>query len=690
MLMTRSASLACLIACFAVVARNLEAQAPDSAEAASLISREALFGNPERSQGRISPDGSFLSWLAPHEGVMNVWVAPSDDPGAARVITHDALRGVAYHEWAPDSRHVFYLQDQGGDENFHVHSANVTTAQVLDLTPVRAGVRASLEGVSSLRPDVVIVGLNDRDPELFDLYEVDYRSGKRRLIARNPGFGGWYLDRMLRPRLAFEQRPGGGGTYFHVGRDGTKGRPFLEISTDDFVASFMLGFNEHGDTVYATDSRGRDKTVILAMDLATGGSRVVAASDEADVGGYLLHPTTGRPLAYSVEYLTTRWHAIDSAVAPDIAFLNQRLPGTLFLVSATADNGQWVVAHETAESPTRYHLYDRASRTLSLLFLTRPSLDREPLQPMHPLVIRSRDGLDLVSYLTLPRGRDADADGRPEAPLPIVLMVHGGPWGRDSYGYNPEHQWLANRGYGVLSVNFRGSTGFGKDHVNKAIGEWSGKMHDDLIDAVDWAVREEITHADSVAIYGGSYGGYATLVGLTFTPDRFACGVDIVGPSNLVTLMESFPPYWRPFIESTFYRHIGDPTNPEDRKRLTAQSPLTRAAQIRAPLLIGQGGNDPRVKRAEADQIVGAMQANDLPVTYINYPDEGHGFQRPANRLSFYAAMEGFLGECLGGRAEPIGNAFVGSSAEIIAGGDLVPGLGAVAGARGQLRKSAE
>ncbi len=293
---------------------------------------------------------------------------------------------------------------------------------------------------------------------------------------------------------------------------------------------------------------------------------------------------------------------------------------------------------------------------------------------MQSLELKARDGLTLVSYLSLPPGSDANGDGVPDAPVPMVLNVHGGPWGRDGYGFDNEHQWLANRGYATLSVNFRGSTGFGKSFINASNKEWAGKMHDDLIDAVNWAVTNKVTTADKVAIYGGSYGGYATLVGVTFTPDTFACGVDIVGPSNLQTLLSTIPPYWKAFFEE-FAMRVGDPRTEEGKKLLAERSPLTRVDAIKKPLLIGQGANDPRVKQAEADQIVNAMKAKNIPVTYVLYPDEGHGFARPANRTSFYAVAEGFLAQCLGGRYEPVGNDFKGSSLKVLEGAANVPGL---------------
>ncbi|MDQ3232438.1 MAG: S9 family peptidase, partial [Pseudobdellovibrionaceae bacterium] len=327
-----------------------------------------------------------------------------------------------------------------------------------------------------------------------------------------------------------------------------------------------------------------------------------------------------------------------------------------------------------SDGPARYYRYDRPSKKAEFLFSNRPALEKLQLPELRPIIIPAQDGLKLVSYLTVPLSADSDRDGRPSQPLPLVLLVHGGPWARDSWGYNGQHQWLANRGYAVLSVNFRGSTGFGKKFVNAGNFEWAGKMHQDLLDAVDWAVQEKIADPQKVAIFGGSYGGYATLVGLTFTPDRFACGVDIVGPSNLNTLLESLPPYWQPMIEQ-FTKRVGNPKTEEGRKLLADRSPLHRAGAIKKPLLIGQGANDPRVKQAEADQIVKAMQEKKIPVTYALYPDEGHGFAKPQNRLSFNAIAESFLSSCLGGAHEPIGDDLIGSSLQVPTGVEHVPDL---------------
>ena len=570
------------------------------------------------------------------------------------------------------------MQDSGGNENFRVHSVDIATLKDTALTKAGDKVRATIQGVSKLRPDVVLIGLNDRNPQFFDLYEVNYKTGASKLVMENPGYGGWVTDNQLKPRFAFQQVPGGGSKYFRLGADG-KWAEVLTVANEDFFTTAPIGFNKDGTTLYWVDSRGRDKAALVKMDADSLKTDVIAASDKADIQGLLTDPETYEPVAYSVNYLKNEWTPLNAEAKADFDFLQSKLPGEVSIMSSTDDGSKLIVAASAAEQPATAYIYDRKGKTLTKLYETRPDLSAYPLQPMWPVEIPTGDGKTLVSYLTLPPGADANKDGKADKPVPMVLFVHGGPWARDGYGYNSAHQWLANRGYAVLSVNYRGSTGFGKGFVNAAIGEWSGKMHQDLIDAVDWSIKGGVTTPDKVAIMGGSYGGYATLVGLTFTPDKFACGVDIVGPSNLKTLMESFPPYWRPILEGTFYKHIGDPTKPEDVKRMMAQSPISRVDAIKKPLLIGQGGNDPRVVKVESDQIVEAMKARNLPVTYINYPDEGHGFVRPENRLSFFAISEGFLSKCLGGKAQPIGDDFKGSSLEVLEGAAYVPGLAAAA-----------
>ena len=640
-----------------------------------LIDRAELFGNPVASQGRISPDGQWVSWIAPDDGVMNVWVAPASDPDDGTVITDDRHRGISNHFWSTDSKYVMFAKDNDGDENFHVYASNPRTGDIRDLTPVADGARAQILGVSRDRPGVILVGLNARNPQLTDLYEVNIETSERELIAENPGYAAWITDNTYAPRMAMVPQPDGGMQAVYLNEDMTPGKLFADIPSEDMLSTNVAGFSRDNNTVYLIDSRERNVAAGVAVDLTTGERRVIAEPTRADLSGILTDNETYEPIAYSVNYLKDEWTALNDEAAAEIAFLQSNLEGEFSISSRSEDDNTWIVYEGAAEAPGQYYVYDRSADTLTPWFATRPDLADAPLQPMHPLELKSSDGKTLVSYLTLPPGSDPDGDGRPDEAVPMLLWVHGGPWARDSYGYDTIHQWMANRGYAVLSVNYRGSTGFGKDFTNAAVGEFAGKMHADLVDAVDWAIAEGIAQEDKVAIGGGSYGGYATLIGVTFTPDKFACGVDIVGPSSLATLIESFPEYWKPFLAGTWFRYVGDPLDPEARAAMIERSAISRIDDIRVPLRVGQGGNDPRVTKPEADTLVAAMQANSLPVTYINYPDEGHGFQKPENRLSFFAAMEGFLGKCLGGRVQPIGDSFEGSSAEVLAGAEYVEGL---------------
>jgi dipeptidyl aminopeptidase/acylaminoacyl peptidase len=642
-----------------------------TAVTAPVIPRATLFGNPERTQARLSPDGRYLSFIAPRDGVLNVWVAPAGDLAAAKPVTNDRKRGIRQHYWAYDSAHVLYLQDTGGDENWRLYAARADGGGERDLTPL-PGVQAQLIGLSHERPGVVLVGLNDRNPEWHDAYEIDIATGERRLVERNDQEIAAYLAGLdLKPRVAQRTLAEGGEI---LRRSGDRWERILAYGQADSLTTQALEIEGDGLSALLLSSVGRDKAAVTRVRLADGATTVVAESDKADVESLWLDPRTRTPEAYAVNYLRNTYAPLVPEAAKDIETLSKALGGDFEVVSRTLDDSRWVVAADDPQKGVSSHLYDRRSGSVTKLFDQRPALVGAPLQPMHALEIRTRDGLTMVSYLTLPPGSDPDGDGRPDRPLPMVLNVHGGPWARDTFGYDPEHQWLANRGYAVLSVNFRASTGFGKAFVNAGDKQWAAKMHDDLLDAVDWAVREKVTTPAQVAIYGGSYGGYATLVGLTFTPDRFACGVDIVGPSNLNTLLESIPPYWKSFFED-LARRVGDPRTEAGRALLKDRSPLWRADAIRRPLLIAQGANDPRVKQAESDQIVNAMKAKKLPVTYVLYPDEGHGFARPQNRTSFYAISEAFLSTCLGGRFEAVGNDFAGSSLKVLDGAQHVPGL---------------
>ncbi|MGB7420067.1 MAG: S9 family peptidase [Erythrobacter sp.] len=647
----------------------------DTLASFDLIDRDDLFGNPVASQGRISPDGEWVSWIAPDDGVMNVWVAPAADPDAGKVITDDRGRGISNHFWSSDSQYVMFAKDNDGDENYHVYATDPRTGETRDLTPVAEGARAQILGVSRDRPGVILVGFNERNPQLTDLYEVNIETAERTLIAENPGYAAWITDNTYAPRMAMAPQPDGGMKVVYLTEDFSPGETFADIPSEDMLNTNVVGFSRDNSRVFLLDSRDRNLAAGYEVNLETGERRLIVEPEKADIGGVLTDNETYEPIAYSVNYTKNEWTALTDEAAAELKFLDDNLEGEYTVASRSDDDQTWIVYEGSAQTPGQYYIYDREADSLTPWFNARPALANAPLQPMIPLEIESSDGLTMVSYLTLPPGSDPDGDGRPDKAVPMLLWVHGGPWSRDSYGYNTMHQWMANRGYAVLSVNYRGSTGFGKDFTNAAVGEFAGKMHDDLIEAVDWAIAEGIAIEDKVAIGGGSYGGYATLTGVAFTPDKFACGVDIVGPSSLVTLIESFPEYWKPFLAGTWFRYVGDPSDPEQREDLLARSAISRIDDIKVPLLVGQGGNDPRVTKQEADQLVAAMQAKGLPVTYINYPDEGHGFQKPENRMSFFAAMEGFLGTCLGGRVQPIGDSFEGSSAEVLAGAEYVDGL---------------
>ena len=659
------------------VAFALAAQAAPSAAdriaGTELIARDALFGNPERANVQISPDGKYLSWVAAVDGVLNVWVAPADNPSQARAVTQDKARGIRSYFWSYHPDTLLYLRDSGGDEDFHLYAVDLKTGQAKDLTPFPK-TTAQVAGVSPKHPGTILVGMNDRDAQWHDIYKVDLASGNRTLLEKNDAqIAGYIADADYTLKYAQRSRPDGGADVLRRGANGAWEK-FDDIPFEDVLTTSPGGLTLDGKTLYFTDSRGRNTAALFAIDVASGKRSLVLEDARADVGGTLADPATGKVQAVSVDYLRDEWKVVDPAIRADLEKLEAIGPGDVSVNTRTLDDKTWIVAYSAAEAPLVYYRYDRGAGTLTKLFSARPKLEGKPLVPQWPVEIASRDNKTLVSYLTLPRSADANNDGKADAPVPLVLLVHGGPWARDSYGYGGYNQWLANRGYAVLSVNFRGSTGFGKDFTNAGNGEWAGKMHDDLIDAVQWAVKQGVTTQDQVAIMGGSYGGYATLAGLTFTPDAFACGVDIVGPSNLNTLLSTVPPYWASFFEQLAKR-MGDPRTDAGKKWLTERSPLTRADQIKKPLLIGQGANDPRVKQAESDQIVKAMQAKNIPVTYVLFPDEGHGFARPENNKAFNAVTEGFLAQCLGGRVEPIGKDFTGSSISVPVGADGVPGL---------------
>ncbi|HEX3915869.1 MAG TPA: S9 family peptidase [Caulobacteraceae bacterium] len=646
-----------------------------------LIERAKIFGNPTRVGGRISPDGRWLSWLAPRDGVLNVWVAPRADPAQARALTEEKTRPIRSYFWSADSSTVLFVNDHGGDENFRLYGVAPEGGEVRALTPFEK-TQVQVLKVSPDVPGRILVGINNRDARWHDVHVLDVATGALSLVFRNDGFASFLIDQQLTLRAGSRPTRDGGVELFSIENGAVAAEPFERISLDDASSTHSMRYTADVKTLYWTDARGRDTAALIAEDVATGARTVVGEDPRADIEGALFNPGTGQIEAYASTYLKTEWTPVGDAVTADLAFLQAQLKGEIVIESRTHADDFWVVSFDPVSAPAATWLYDRAARSLTLMFVSRPELEGAPLAAMHPVEIVSRDGLVQVSYLTLPPGADPDRTGRPTAPVPMVLVPHGGPWARDRYGSNALHQFLANRGYAVLSPNFRGSVGFGKRLLAAGYLEWGGTMHNDLIDAVQWAIEAGVTTADKVGILGGSYGGYCVLAGLAFTPEVFACGVDIVGPVNLETLLGTIPSYWEA-MRIQLYKRMGDPSTPEGRALLQERSPLTKADAIVRPLLIGQGANDPRVKQAESDQIVEAMQAKSIPVTYILFPDEGHGFARPENSLAFYAATEHFLAATLGGRAEAYGTALEGSSITVPHGAEFAPGLAeALAGKR--------
>jgi dipeptidyl aminopeptidase/acylaminoacyl peptidase len=609
---------------------------------ASFVPLETLFGNPERDQPCLSPDGERLAWLAPDEGVLNVWLG-SRDLSDARVLTADRDRGITTLAWAHDGRHLLYVQDRGGDENWRLHAVDVVTGEDRDLTPFDE-VQARVVGLDKRFPDTVLVGLNRDRPELHDVYRLDLPTGELTKVLENPGFVGFVVDADLRVRAGAAPTPDGGMQILVRDTEEADWRLLLEAGHEDSLGTAPVAFDASGQRLLVISSIGANASRLLWVDVATGEEEVVAADDRYDVADVRLDPDTHE--VQWVSFLRERvdHEVVDGAVADDLAALAAAEHGDVSVLGEDHADRTWVVGYLRDDGPSRYHLYDRDSRTLTFLFEDRPALGGYQLSRMEPFSLTARDGLELHGYLTRPH--DAPAG----EPLPTVLDVHGGPWARDTWGYRGEVQFFADRGYLVLQVNFRGSTGYGKDFLNAGDREWGAAMHTDLLDTVDWAVEQGYADPGRVAIFGGSYGGYAALAGVTFTPDRFACAVDLVGPSNLKTLIESIPPYWAPMV-AQFHNRVGDPAT--DEAFLWERSPLSRADEVARPLLIAQGANDPRVKQAESEQFVAALRERGIDHEYLLFEDEGHGFVKPENRLRFYAAAETFLAKHLGGRQEP-------------------------------------
>ena len=630
-----------------------------AADEVPLIPRKMFMGNAERDRPLISPGGTRIAYLAPSsEGVMNIWVrtiGKSDD----RMVTNDKSNGLFHFFWGFNDQHILFLQDNQGDENDHLKTVDVESGNVRDLTPYK-DVRATNLLKDDQHPEEVMIGLNKRDKTVFDMYRVNLLTGVVTLEATNPGdVIGWTTDEdfKIRAATAFQEDL---STAIRV-RDAAD-QPWRNLLVTPFErtpflgqyngGSVITGFSKDGKSLYAVTSANSDTTQLVSIDIATGKILKVLAEDPrgdlwdvADSYEVLTDKRTGAPQAAAFNYLKPEYKSIDPAFQSDLAFLKANETGVFRIINRDYEDRLWIVRYINDVKPSRYFLYTRSPQKLELLIDPDPRLSTYTLAEMKPVQIRARDGMELVGYLTLPQGEQ-------QKNLPLVLLPHGGPWHRDDWGFDSEVQWLANRGYATLKVNFRGSTGFGLKYLNAGTGQWcTGSMQHDLTDAVRWAIAQGIADSKRVVIYGGSYGGYAALCGLTMTPELYVAGVDLVGPSDVAHLLSSFPPYWKP-VKKRWIRRIGiDAENdPEGNRKI---SPLYNVDKIRVPVLIAHGTNDPRVKQEASDRMVQAMREKKLPVTYLVYPDEGHGFYREPNILDFIGRLEEFLAKYLKGRLEP-------------------------------------
>ncbi len=652
---------------------------PD-ATAPDLITRAALFGEPARSGGQLSPRGDRVAFLAPRDGVTNVWVLSVDAMDEARPVTDERARGVSSFRWAADGATVLYLQDDNGDEKTRLYAVDVAGGPVRALTP--AGVRAEILAVSQADPGAVVVSLNERGWP--DVVRIELATGVRTVLQRNAGPGGYVsvlLDRNNAVRAGMRaQADGGVEVVTFLPRGGTQ--TLFELPFEDAMSAQLLGMEADGahflmldSSLGEPDSPARDRTALVRVALATGAKTLLGEGERSDVVDVWIDPATGAAEAFATEYLRREWRALNADSQADIEFLDRSLTGDFSVVSRSADDTRWIVIEESPTTPRRSYLFDRAGpagRRLTSLFSHRPELQQAALQPMTPVEIAARDGATLVSYLTLPGGSDANGDARPEQPLPLVVLPHDGPWARDSYGFDAMHQWLANRGYAVLSVNYRGSAGFGKAFLNAGNGQWGAGIQNDLADAVQWAIAQRVAEGGRVAIVGAGFGGYAALSGLAFTPDQYRCGASFAAPANLFSMLDLSPAWQR----EQLYQRVADARTEAGRQLLRVRSPVFHAGRIRSPLLLAYGAHDPRLSRGETDQVAQAVRLRGI-LTYLSFPEEGRELVRPQNRLSYLAVLEHFLGDCLGGRVEPVGASFEGASINVYDGAVNVPGLSA-------------
>lgn len=609
------------------------------------IPAEVLFQPPDRALPQLSPDGISIAYLTRASGVWNIWAGPFGGP--AEPVTH-STRDILIFKWCYDGVRILYESDAQGDENWHLFCVDTKTGEIVDITPFES-VYAQLISLSSSRPTEALVAINKDDPTLHDVYRVDLATGNTTLVTKNPGAvsamqpdePAWFADRDLNVKACIAAREDGAYDLMVRDYDDKAWRTLLTWDFEDSRNSRPLALSPEGDSIYLIDSRGSDTGRFVKVDLVSGALSVLAEDATYDAADVLFDPDTGAPLAAAFTKERREWQVVDPGAARDFEELSKLGDGALYFLPASRRH--WVVGSFPDDDAGSYYAYDRRTRATTHLFDMRPELKAYPMAQMEPFRFTATDGLTIHGYLTFP-------PGVPREQLPMVLRPHGGPWSRDTWEFRSEGQFLASRGYLVMNVNFRGSTGYGKAFVNAGNREWAGKMHQDLVDGVRWAIVQGYANAERVSIFGGSYGGYAALVGATFTPEVFCCTIDVFGWSDLVTALKTLPSYWKP-REAQWFRRVGDPHLEPD--FLWSRSPLSKIDRLSRPILIAHGTNDVRVQKSASDQIVAALREREIPYEYMVFDDEGHGFRHPENQLRFFRTVERFLATHLGGAVAP-------------------------------------
>ncbi|MFY9589967.1 alpha/beta fold hydrolase [Rickettsia endosymbiont of Halotydeus destructor] len=630
-----------------------------------IIPREVLFSYPDKIKISFSPNGKYISYLGNNNEVLDLLIADSENleniKAAIKVKT-----GVYDYIWAYDNQHILYLKDVNNDKNYRLYSYDLETNHTKLLTTEKGITAKIFAKRATNKPYKILIGLKSSNQHYFDVYELNLLDHSKKLIMKNNKFSSFIFDNDLNIRLGIFINNKGEKEYFRLKNN--QWLFLMRLSNEDIINTKFYDFDHTNNNIYLLDGRDNNTVTLKLLNLNTGVLKLLAKDKRVDINVLTSHPTIHEIQAIVTEYDKVEYKILDNSIKRDIKYLQNLNLGNIHIIHRTLDDQIWFIEFYSDVNPTKYYKYNRQKKQIKFLFCRKAELEKYRLAPMNPIIIKSRDGLNLVSYITFPNNMKLSRKIYPNKPSSLVLLVHGGPAIRNSWGMNTEHQWLANRGYIVLSVNFRGSAGFGKDFLNSGNGEWGKKMQDDLIDAVNWAIKNKIADPRKIAIMGSSYGGYAALAGLTFTPNLFACGVDIAGPPDLLTALKNLSGDWK-FEKYQAEMKIGPSETAEQREKLRHQSPLTYVKSITKPLLIIQGGKDSVIKQTESDRMVAAMVKYNKPIIYALYKDENHNFCNIYNNISYHIIIEQFLAKYLGGKTEPINYTYLGNPANLLLNG---------------------